>query len=104
MLKREPGAGAAEPGLDLVEDQQNAVRVAQPTDAREPARRWHDDARLTLNGLDEDCNRPRRDGPLQSPKITEGNGAEARRERPKSVPILWFRRKADDGRRSAVEI
>src|SRR5215472_8152998 len=32
----------------------------------------------SMNGLDEDCNRPRCNGPLQSPKIAEGNGAEAR--------------------------
>src|SRR5262249_2999220 len=43
VLIGEPGAGAAEPGLDLVEDEQHAVRIADPAQAGDEARGRHDD-------------------------------------------------------------
>src|SRR3984893_12635630 len=48
VLIGKPRAGAAEPGLHLVEDEEDAVRIAAPAQAREKAMGRHDDARLAL--------------------------------------------------------
>ena len=88
MLEREPGAGAAEAGLDLVEDQEHAIRIAQPPHAHKPARGRNDDARLALDRLDEHRDRCGRDRPLDRGEIAKGNAAKARCERSETVAIV----------------
>src|SRR4029450_5437001 len=51
VLEGEPGAGAAQARLHLVEDQQHAVGVADAAQAAEPARRRNDDAGRALARL-----------------------------------------------------
>jgi hypothetical protein len=53
MLERPHLAGAAHPGLDLVQDQQDAVPVAQLPHEPQPSRRGHHVAALTGDGLDQ---------------------------------------------------
>ena len=51
VIRREPPAGAAEAGLDLVEDQEDAVVIAESADRRPvPMRRDHD-AAVALDGF-----------------------------------------------------
>src|SRR5690606_40996861 len=50
-------AGAAEAGLDLVEDQEHVVPSAELADLRQIARRRHDNARLRLDRLEHERDR-----------------------------------------------
>ena len=54
MLDREHPARAAEAGLHLVDDEHDAVLVADPADAGQELRRADDEAALSLNRLDDD--------------------------------------------------
>ena len=54
VLEREPAAGAAEAGHDLVEDEDDAVLVAQRADALEVAGRRDEDAGGAGHGLEQD--------------------------------------------------
>src|SRR6202011_2174614 len=104
VLEREPGAGATEPGLHLIENEKDALGVAEAAQPSEPAGRRHDDAGLALNGLDQHRRRPRPDRALDGGKIAERDGAETRRERAKAVTIIRFARERDHRRGAAVEI
>jgi hypothetical protein len=53
----EPGSGAAEPGVDLVEDQQRPGFVRQPAKQREEAGGRNADATPGLDGFDQDGSR-----------------------------------------------
>ena len=66
--------------------------------------RRHDNAGLALDRLDEHRGCVFADRRLDCRCIAEGNGGEARRERAEAAPIGSLARKADDGRRPAVEI
>ena len=61
MLMGEPSPGAPETGLDLVEDQQNVVLVADRAQLAQIALGRDDDAGLALDGLDQDRAGVRRD-------------------------------------------
>ena len=74
-------AGAAEPGLDLVEDQHDVVAGAKLTHLGEIACRWNDDTGLALDGLGEEGHGVRRDGRFEILDHTEAHVAEAGRER-----------------------
>ena len=50
----EPAAGAAKAGVNLVEDEQGAMFVAQPAEQRQEGRRWKVDAAAGLHGLDKE--------------------------------------------------
>src|SRR6516162_4086142 len=83
MLLREQLAGAAEPGLDLIENQHHIVRTAELAYLREIAGRWNDDTGFPLDRLDKEGDCVRRDRSLQSRGVAEGDDLEARRECPK---------------------
>ena len=104
VLEGEPGAGAAEPRLHLVEDQEHAVGIAQRPDAREIALRRNDDAGLALDRLDQHGGGLGRDRarPTRRDRRTARRGSPARTGR--NRPVLGFRREADDGRGAAVEV
>jgi hypothetical protein len=104
VLIGEPGAGAAEPGLHLVEDEEHAVRIADPAQAGDEARGRHDDARLPLDRLDQHGSGLARDRALDRGEIAERHGTESRRERSEAVAVIGLGRKRGDGRRAAVEI
>src|SRR5215472_7841420 len=104
MLLREQLAGAAEPGLDLVEDQHHVVRTAEFAYLREIAGRWNDDAGFPLDRLDEEGDRVRRDRSLQRRGVAEGDDLEARRERPEMFACRWVGAEADDAEGASVEV
>ena len=104
VLEREPGAGAAEARLHLVEDQQHAVRVADAAQPGEEARGRHDDAGLALDRLDQHRRRVRRDRALDGGEIAERHRAEAGRERSEAVAVIGLGGERDDGGGAAVEI
>ena len=54
VLDREHLSGAAEAGLHLVDDEDDAVVVADPAHALEELRRRDDEAAFALDGLDHD--------------------------------------------------
>jgi hypothetical protein len=53
MARGEPLTGAAEPGLDLVGDEQRPVGPASFRDRRQEARRRNDEPTLALDRLDD---------------------------------------------------
>jgi hypothetical protein len=57
VLERKPGAGAAKPRLNLIEDEQYVIRAAKLTHRFEPTRRWNDNPGLTLDRLDQHGDR-----------------------------------------------
>ena len=62
MLATEHAAGASHAGLHLVEDQQQAVLIAQRAQRAQEIVLGHYDARLTLDRLDHDGDRLGPDG------------------------------------------
>ena len=104
MLEREPGPGAAQPGLDLVEDHQHVVRVAHVAHPGEPAVGRNDDAGLALDGLDQHRDGRRRDRLLQRGEVAERHGAEARREWAEAVAIVGLGGECDHRGGAAVKV
>ena len=76
-LAGEPVAGAAEPGLDLVGDEDDAVLAAPVGHPGQEARRRHDEAALALDRLDDHRGavRPRR--PACAPFDERSNASSA---------------------------
>ena len=104
VLLGEQLAGAAEPGLNLVEDQHHVMRGAEFADPREIARWWNDDAGLALDRLDEEGDGVRRDRLLQRPGVAEGDDFEARRERSEMVTGDRIGAETDDPERASMKI
>jgi hypothetical protein len=104
MLEGEPGTGASEPRLHLIEDQQHVVRVAQVAEPCEKPRGRNDDAGLTLDRLHQHGDRVGRDRPLDGGEVTKGDAVEAGREGSEAIAIVGLRGERDDGRGTAVKI
>ena len=104
VLEGEHLARAPEPGLDLIEDEQDVVLVAEASEASQKAGRRHDDAGLALDRLDQNGDGVLGDGALESGEIAERHGAEAGRKRAEAVAVAGLGREADDGGGAAVEI
>ncbi len=79
VLARPHRAGAADAGLHLVDDEQDAVLVAQPAQVGEPAGGRHDVAALALDRLDEDGGDVARVGELREQHLLDVGGAGERR-------------------------
>ena len=79
VLEAEPRAGAAEPGLDLVDDHQRAGVVAQLTDRPQVAVGRRVDAALALHGFDQHRRHGRVDGAAERVDVGPRHVAEARR-------------------------
>src|SRR5262245_19515394 len=85
MLNRQKAAGAAESGLDLVDDEQRAVLAAELCRAAQIAVVGNVDA-LALDWLDDEGREPaRREHALQRRKIVERHLDAIRQERPKPL-------------------
>ena len=97
-------AGAAQAGLHFVADHQDVVARADLAHRLEVARRRHDDAGLTLDGLDEERGGVRRDRGVERSRVAKGHAAEAGRERAEAVAVLRFAGEADDRGGAAGEV
>ena len=75
VLARPHRAGAPDAGLHLVDDEQDAVRVAQRAQVGQPAGRRHDVAALALDRLDEDRRHVGRVGELLEQHLLDVVGA-----------------------------
>ena len=107
VLAGEPGAGAAEAGLDLVGDEQDAVLAAELDERRQVARAGDDEAALALDGLDHDGGHVV--GADLGADVVDGLGggrsAARRRRRPASgrgTPSAPGRRRAANGPKPAL--
>ena len=99
----EETAGAADAGLHLVENQQQAVLVAQLAQAAQALRRHRTHAALALDRLDQDGGGLGTDGRLQRGMITERHLVEALDLRAEAFKILLLAAGRDRGQRAAVE-
>jgi len=97
-------ARAPKPGLDLVGHEGDIPLGADAPHVAKIALGRHDDAGLTLDGLDHECNGVRGDGILERLRIAERDDLESGCERAESIAVLSFRAEADDGHGPAVEV
>ena len=84
MVAGKGAAGSSQPGLDLVDDHQNISGRTDLAHCRQIVIRWHDDAGLALDRLQQDCDRVVVDRAGQRGDIPEGHRTKARRERPEA--------------------
>src|SRR6185369_5225558 len=104
VLEGEPAAGAAQPRLHLVDDQQHVVAVAPFAQLREEALRRYDHAGLALDRLDQHGAGIGIGSRAHAGHVAEVEVHEARRERPEAGAVFGLARKADDGAGAAVEV
>src|SRR4029077_20134040 len=77
VLEPEPAAGAAEAGLDLVEDEEGFVLVAELADGGEGVGWWGLDAAFALDGFEEHGADPVVEGGGEGVGVAVGDVAEA---------------------------
>jgi hypothetical protein len=100
----EHAARTAQPGLDLVGQQQGMVLPAEALDAaQEPPGRHHHTG-LALDRLDQHGAGAVRHGAAQGLQIAVGHQPEPGRERPEAPAVEPLGGEADDRRRAAVEV
>ncbi len=104
MLLGQQRAGAAEPGLDLVQDQQHIVFGAERAGARQVAWRRDDHAGLALDRLDQEGRGVGGDGGRQRVRVAVGDDPEAGGERPEFVARGLVGAEADHREGAAVEV
>jgi len=97
-------AGPAQARLDLVADQQDVVLFTDLGSFLHVAGRWDVDASFALHRFDHERASALGDRLGQRLVVTERYDLKTGRERPKTVAVLLFRREADDGGRTAVEV
>ena len=103
MLISEQIAGAANAGLDLVEDQQQAVVVAQLAQRAQKCVRHDAHAALAHHRLDQDGGGLGPDGLLDRIEIGERHLVEARHRRAEAVEIFLVAGRGQRRQRAAVE-
>jgi hypothetical protein len=96
-------AGAAHAGLDLVEDQQEALVVAERAQSRRKLRWDRADAALALDRLDQDRRRLVGDRRLQRVHVVERNLIEAFDLGAEALEIFRLAAGGDGRQRPAVE-
>eukprot|EP01133_Synstelium_polycarpum_P029385 gene29385-biopygen24497 len=104
MLLGQKGAGAAEAGLDFIEDQRDVVLRAERAHLGEIAFRRDFYAGLALDGLDKERHGIGRQCRCKGIDIAEGNDLEARRKRAEILAGGRVRAEPDDPHGAAVEI
>ena len=96
-------AGAADAALDLVEDQQQAVLVAELAQAPQRLRREGADAALALHRLEQDRGGLGSDQLLGGVDVVEGDLVEAVDLRAEAFEIFRLAAGGDRRQRAAVE-
>jgi hypothetical protein len=81
--------------LDFIQDQQEAMTVAQCPDLDEAFCRKRSNAAFSLNRFDQDAGRLDAARGLQSLKIAKGHMVEPADRRPKSLQIFWLSARRD---------
>ncbi len=104
MLFGQQFAGAAEAGLDFVQDHHHIVPTAQVTRLFQITRRRKDHAGLALNRLHHESNGLGRDRRFQGFDVAEGNDREPGRERPETMARHRIGAEPHDGDGAAVKI
>ncbi len=104
MLLRQKLAGAAQPRLDFVEDEDDALARAKLANRADIARRRHEHAGLALDRLHEHRDRVWRDLSFKRFEISEWHDLEAAREGAEPRPCRWIGAETDDRHSAAVEI
>ncbi|CDX33909.1 hypothetical protein MPLA_1690011 [Mesorhizobium sp. ORS 3359] len=100
---REQLAGAADAALDLVEDQKQAVLVAELPQPFQGLRRHRANAALALHGLDQDGRGLRRDRLFRGIDVVKCNLVEAFDLGPEALEIFVLAAGGDRRQRAAVE-
>jgi hypothetical protein len=104
VVARKAPAGAAETGLDLVGDEQDAGLVTDRPRGGEVAVGRDDDSGLPLDRLDEEGDGVLADGRAQRLRVTVGHPDEPGSEGAKAGPRQRVVREADDRGRPAMEV
>ena len=102
LMGKQP-ARSPHPALDFVEDQQNAVLIAQFSQLTEKPLRHGLDSAFALDRLDHHGSRLVIDGILDRFEIAEWNLRESRQQRAKTVDELAAAGSRDHSERSSVE-
>ena len=104
MLVSKQLARAAEPGLDLIADEEHVVFAADRGDLGEIACRRNDDTGLALDGLDQKGGGVGRNGSPQRFGVSEWNAAKSGCKRSKPVTVLRLGGKTDHTDGAAMEV
>ena len=103
LLEREPGAGAADAGLDLVEDEQGAVLPGQLPGELQVCRAGAQHPCLTLDGFEDDGGRVGRHRGSQGVLVAVGDVADAGDERLERLAVGELVGQREGTGRAAVE-
>ena len=103
VLPGEPVAGAADAGLDLVEDQERAVLAAELAQAGEVAGRRDVDAALALHRLDDERGRRAVDRGARGVEIAERHDGLVAQQRLVGIAVLRLADHLERAERAAVE-
>src|SRR6516225_10272135 len=105
MLFGEEPAGTTEPGLNLVENQNNVVARTNLAHRFEITCGRNNHPRLALDGFDQEGDRISRDRPFECGGVAKRhNAAEATGEGTEAVARDCIGAKADDGQGTTVEV
>ena len=102
-LVREPGAGAPDAGLHLVEDEEGTRGVRDLPGSAQVALGRHDDAPLALDGLQNDRRRRAVDRGAQRLDVAERDDGHVARQRPEGILLRRLGRERQGSHRAAVE-
>ncbi len=104
MIGSEQAAGAAEPGLDLVGDEEDVVARADLADPPQVPLGRDDHAALALDRLDDEGRGVRRDRGLERVGVAVRHEREAGGERAEAGPVERLGAEADDRDRAPGEV
>src|SRR6516164_5796805 len=104
MLFGEQPAGSTEPGLDLVENQNDVVALTNLAHPFEITCGRNNHPRLALDGLDQECDRIGRDRRFERGSVAKWYNAESGGEGTEAVARGRIGAKADDSQGAAMEI